>query len=249
MATARAITTHQGDRRWADPMKSVGTNARTMAASAETNDAYGPVKMEPLQLDATAATRKAAADAGPNCSVGARAASAEEGPVEVMGDLVDKSKRWVTIGSSFPVGGDTAFLDFTSTASTKYGIATNISGDWKAGGSKSATAGWGFTWAESKANRAYRTQVEYGKFRYTAGGCGGTRTYHKWEPRKETGGASSVEAKVPNWTNCAPVPAGKWHRTRQDGKDYHLGGGAKLKGLIGIDLSSERAYASVQPTT
>ncbi|WP_282701106.1 hypothetical protein [Streptomyces sp. CC219B] len=244
MATARVVSAADGGKRWADPMQSVGEDNRTRAAAAEASDGLGPVTMDPLELESTAATRKAARDAGPQCSVGAKAAAAEAGPVEVMATLVDSSKRWVTIGTTYPVGGDTATLDFTSSASTKYGIATNISGDWKAGGSKSAEAGFRFKWSKSSKNRGYKTEVLYGKYRYTSGGCGGSAIYHKWQPRYETGGTDSYTADAPNWGNCVKINDGLWQRIRKDGRDYELAGGVKIKNLIGIDLTSERAYAT-----
>ncbi|MCK8438463.1 hypothetical protein G3I77_37315 [Streptomyces sp. D2-8] len=51
-------------------------------------------------------------------------------------------------------------------------------------------------------------------------------------------------ATAPNWTQCANVASGDWYRTRTDGKDYYLEGGVKIKDVIGIDLSSQRAYVS-----
>ena len=59
-----------------------------------------------------------------------------------------------------------------------------------------------------------------------------------------TGGTDTCTATAPNWTPYANVASGDWHRTRTDGKDYYLEGGVKIKDVIGIDLSSQRAYAS-----
>ncbi|HLL36292.1 MAG TPA: hypothetical protein VK545_20965 [Streptomyces sp.] len=165
-------------------------------------------------------------------------------PMEMAGSATAKARADTGPACLAPAKAAADEMPIEVMADLLDGVASNISSNWKAGGSKSAAAGWGFNWNKSSGKRCYQTQVEYGKYRYTSGGCGGSGTYSTWQPRKETGGTDTCTATAPNWTQCANVASGDWYRTRTDGKDYYLEGGVKIKDVIGIDLSSQRAYAS-----
>lgn len=54
-----------------------------------------------------------------------------------------------------------------------------------------------------------------------------------------------LSGSAPNWnTHCGPIAAGSWYRGTVRGSDYSLSYGVKIKDVIGIDLSSRRAYSS-----
>lgn len=169
--------------------------------------------------------------------------------------LVATSVRSVTIGSSHSVGKNSANMSFTSSATTTMGAAFSASGEsgsWEKSGSKTVAAGWSTSWRYSSDPRIHRIRVEYGKYRYQYWSCGYPyKTEYKWLPRTETGGTRTVSAKRPNWNTCALLAKdiGTWSRDRTDGSDYTAAGGVKIKGLIGINLSTRRSYSSASKVT
>jgi hypothetical protein len=139
---------------------------------------------------------------------------------------------------------------FTSESSTTMGIAYSASGSkgsYSASGSKTVSAGWEHGWKRSSSGRVYRIQVNYGKYHYKGGShCTGKYDYFRWLPRWETGAPSSASSSRPNYTNCVKLDKNSeyWSRSRSDGKDYSASAGVKIKGLIGIDLKSQRSYST-----
>lgn len=162
--------------------------------------------------------------------------------------------RPATIGTTYPVAGDTASMDVDSSSGASYGVAISTpdrDGSWSKftiSNAKHTESGWGFEWAASANARSYRKGIQYGLFdEYcTTMGCNQCQAHRQraWYPIGETGGTGSNTKGVtrPNWTKCAPVDPGKWWRDRTDGFAYTYGSSVKMADVIGIDLSISRQY-------
>lgn len=172
-----------------------------------------------------------------------------QGPHQTQ--LLSAKIAWATIGTSYPVGRDTAWMDVTSSSSNgaSYGGALAYSGVGPtASGEAFASGDWSFTWTRSGRSRSYRKQIEYTRYReynYLSGpGCDHVR----WIPYRETGGTSYNTAGVyrPNWTICARVSSGTWSRGTSQGYKYEYGEAVKVKDVLGIDLGIDRSYSRSQ---
>ncbi len=160
--------------------------------------------------------------------------------------------RSVTIGTSYPVGGDKAAMTVDSSTGASYGTAFSLRnsggtfGEFKAGEAKYTRSGWGFAWAGSASSRSYRKGVVYAKFlRNCVRGC--YECYQFWKPISETGGTgSNTGITRPDWGHCVHIDHGIWWRDDSDGSNYTYGGAVKFAEVIGIDLSISREYNSSQ---
>jgi hypothetical protein len=162
---------------------------------------------------------------------------------------VESKTVWVTIGTTYPIGGNTAAtMQVDSSKGATYGIAASGSGafgSWRGNGSRSVSGSWGFTWNGSSSSRAYRLQVKYYRYRYEY--LDARCNNYKWIPILETGGTSSVTGiERPTFTHCAPVDKGEWYRSRSDGRSYQFGSAVKFADVIGLDLSVNRQYSKSQ---
>ena len=160
--------------------------------------------------------------------------------------------RSVTIGTTYPVGGDKAAMTVNSSTGASYGTAFSIKdpsgdfGEFKAGEAKYTRSGWGFAWDGSARSRSYRKGVRYGKFvRSCVRGCDGC--YRFWKPLNETGGTgSNTGIPRPDWGHCVHIDRGYWWRDDAEGSNYTYGSAVKFAKVIGIDLSISREYNSSQ---
>jgi hypothetical protein len=160
--------------------------------------------------------------------------------------------RSVTIGTTYPVGGDKAAMTVTSSTGATYGTAWSIKssggsfGEFRAGEGKFTRSGWGFAWDGSARSRSYRKGVRYGKFiRSCVRGC--NACYRFWKPLNETGGTgSNTGIPRPDWHHCQPINRGVWWRDNENGHNYTYGSAVKFANVIGIDLSISREYNSSQ---
>lgn len=159
-------------------------------------------------------------------------------------------KRWATVGSSYPIRGSRAWLTYSSSTSSSFGVAVSYDRgvSFSGSGSRTTSDEWGQDFAKSGANRTYRVQVRYRQSRcdYYYGGRRVRENSRRWSPHYQTGGTRSyrLSGGKPDFRHCAPVAAGTWHRGGTRHRDYTLSYGVKFKGAIGIDLSSRRAYTN-----
>lgn len=131
-----------------------------------------------------------------------------------------------TIGTSYPVGKDKAWMTYDANSSAKY-VATfggavkrgSAGADFTDEGSKTFEAGFGFKWAKSSNFRSYRLRIRYERLdRYFA-------------------------CQRSNWTWWAPIRlTGTTGAHALKGSRPRSSIGVKFKSIIGLDLSSERAY-------
>ncbi|HYH12998.1 MAG TPA: hypothetical protein VD789_11635, partial [Thermomicrobiales bacterium] len=159
--------------------------------------------------------------------------------------------RPATIGTTYPVGPDTAQMEVSSSQGANYGVAasgTSSSSGFYANGSRFIQSGWGFTWAWSGEQRSYRKGIKYQLMRKECYGSGYLEPpKFIWRPYSETGGTSSNTGLTrPSWSNCAGGDPGVWKRDRSDGRAYSYGASVKMTNLIGIDLSINRNYSTNQ---
>lgn len=156
--------------------------------------------------------------------------------------------RSTTIGTTYPVGNDTAKMRIKSSEGGSYGIAFNVAGDsagFKADGTKFTQDSWGKDWDATGQQRSYRKGIEY---HLNDIWCGATEMGTEWRPAGETGGTGHNNGITrPTWnTYCANVDKGSWFRDSTSGTAYSYGAAVKFKEIIGIDLSARRDYSSNQ---
>lgn len=100
--------------------------------------------------------------------------------------------------------------------------------------------------------RSFRVGISYRKVEGYYGRCPGDAPYWvKWEPHHYTGGYGENTDGVtrPDWDECVTIGStGIWWRSRSDGSSYSHSAGVKFASVIGIDLSSKRAYNSEAKT-
>ncbi|MFG3361248.1 hypothetical protein [Streptomyces griseofuscus] len=166
---------------------------------------------------------------------------------------IGQNDAWATIGEGYPAAPGygtkrgTAWMTHSNGSEVTYGAAVTTNGTkWSASGSASVanTKGFDFQWdADTNPNISYRAEVRYYKYKYD---CGGVIINRKVKAISETGGVKTVHVKAnpPYWlsrTKCTfDMPAGTW--TKTTGKAYSNAGGVKFDSVIGIDLSTSRAY-------
>jgi hypothetical protein len=247
-ASVRAVAGPAGDAQWADPEAAVSNNP-TVARTARVGHLRLPVsratKSKTIRLSKF--TKVAA-------SKGKRFAAARSGPTPPAGCSYTKlssSVRSTTIGTTYPVGADTATMVVNSSTGASYGIgvSSKVGGSWgafQASSDKFTQSGWGFQWANYDGSRSYRKGVDYGLFELTCvRGC--TKCSRSWYPIGETGGTGENPGiDRPDWGNCQAVSKGAWWRDSSNGTAYTNSAAVDISGLIGIDLSIERQYNSSQ---
>lgn len=166
---------------------------------------------------------------------------------------IGQNDAWATIGEGFPAAPGygtkrgTAWMTHSDGSEVTYGAAITTDGTkWSASGSASVanTKGFNFQWdPDTNMNISYRAEVRYYKYKYD---CGGVIINRKVKAVSETGGVKTihVDANPPYWLSRAKctfdMPAGTW--TKTTGKAYSNSGGVKIGSVIGIDLSTSRAY-------
>lgn len=163
--------------------------------------------------------------------------------------LNKRTKRWATIGTSYPLSRSKSWLTHSNSSSSTFGTAASFDKgvSFSAAGSRTTQDDWGQNFAKRSVNRSFRVRVRYrmmrcayyyaGKFRYEKS--------RRWVARNQTGGTDTYRlSKKPNFKRCEPIAAGDWWRGRVKGKDYTLSYGVKFKGMIGVDLSSRRSYTN-----
>lgn len=159
------------------------------------------------------------------------------------------SVRSTTIGTTYPDGVSTGWMEVGSSLGGEYGVAFKYAsgGSFEASGTLFKQPGWGFTWNPSAGGeaRSYRKGIEY---RYYQVSCNGALFGYEWRPYAESGGTSSnTGIERPTWnTYCSNVDKGTWYRQSTSGEAYSLGTGVKFADKIGIDLSVKRQYSSSQ---
>lgn len=179
-------------------------------------------------------------------------AMADCGDVDGNGMWWTNVKRNVstTIGTSYPIGGDKAWMDHTTGSSSEftgtYGVAWDNLGYFQQSGTASAEKGAGFEWDGQTYKRSYRVSIVYRKVEALYGLCpGDTPYYTMWVPIGYSGGFGENTDGVtrPDWDNCQSIGStGTWWRSDSGGSSYTQSTGVKFAGVIGVDLSSKRAY-------
>lgn len=158
--------------------------------------------------------------------------------------LLRTSDRWATVGTSYPRGGHTSWLKYSSSTSITMGAAMssdNTYGSFSENGTKTTGDSWGQNFQAESYDRSYRVSTRMGNYR-----CTSYWTIYSWSPVQQNGYTMEYRlSSKPNWnTYCGPIAAGRWWRGDQRGNDYSLSYGVKIASLIGIDLSTRRAYSS-----
>lgn len=243
--TSLRRVTVDGDLAWAESMTSV-SNAETRATGT-----YGAPVVTSTQLGSSA-TRANLAESMRATLPRLRTTMRPSGPIDTSARIASetcnveaKSRRWATVGTSYPIGaGHTSWLDYSSSTSSTFGVATKGMGpgsSWGEDGSKTIGDSWGADYKPTKWKRSYRIGVRYYKFH-----CSGITGWHqwRWKPNHNTGDADANSLKdYPNWRTCAFVRGGvKWSRGDERGRDYTLSTGVTIAALIGFDLTARRAY-------
>lgn len=190
--------------------------------------------------------------AGPAAPAGARTAdpdsaaatAAAAGAICAFAPNVPTRRRWATVGTSYPVGKHTSKLLYSSRTESEFGVGVSFDegASWTAGGNRTLDDDWGQNFRYSSTIRSYRIQVEYRlNICYNSQGY---ETSRKWKPVRQPGYTRSHRlSSRPNWKTCGPVSSGRWYRGRVRGNDYRLSFGVKFKKVLGIDLSTRRAYS------
>ncbi|WP_156393676.1 MULTISPECIES: hypothetical protein [unclassified Nocardioides] len=246
-SSVRAVVDHRGQAKWVDTAEEL-VRVRGVAARQATP---GGLLLQRLNDDTGKSVMLTKFSLLPGSSARARSGDPTPYPgcsYRKKGERV----RSATIGTTYPVGNDTATMVVNSSTGASYGVASSFHdpgeawGAFKAGSSKHTSSGWGFQWAGSNRGRSYRKGVEYGLFEtWCARGCAGC--LRQWFPTGETGGTSANRLTTrPNWTKCARVARGKWWRDKSGESAYSYGAAVKFASVIGIDLSISRQYNSSQ---
>lgn len=224
--------------------------APTSAGSARRVPIGGRVPaLHTRALDADGETESGSIDA-PVISEGLRSSNC---PVGGLGDVYStKRSVSVTIGTAYPVGGDKAWMRHTIGSSAEYGATLGVASD--AGGitgafhqssTRSIDRSVGFTWDGQTYARSFRVGVIYQKVLAMFDRCGGEPYFMTWIPIGYDGGFGENTSGVsrPDWTHCVSIKSvGRWDRSLTTGSAYTSSAGVKLASVIGLDLSSKRAY-------
>jgi len=168
---------------------------------------------------------------------------------------IGQNDAWATIGEGYPAApgfGTTrgkVWMTHRDGSEVTYGAGVTTDGTkWSASGSSSVanTKGFDFVWdADTNPTISYRAEVRYYRYKYD---CGGVIINRKVKAVSETGGVKTIHTNglPPNWLSRAKctfdMPAGTW--TKTTGKSYSNSGGVKISSVIGIELSTTRAYTS-----
>ncbi|MCW2772413.1 MAG: hypothetical protein JWN91_739 [Nocardioides sp.] len=217
---------------------------------APTQHASGMHRMTVAEDDGGETEPSGAIDA-PVITDGATAA-ADCGDVDGDGMWWTDVKRNVssTIGTAYPVRDDPAWMSHESGSSSEFtstfGIAWDNLGYFEESGTRTAEKGTGFDWDHKSYSRSFRVGVVYQKVEALFDRCpGATPYYTKWVPIGYSGGYNENTDGVsrPDWNHCVTIGStGTWWRDASSGSSYSLSTGVKFAGVIGVDLSSKRAY-------
>lgn len=162
----------------------------------------------------------------------------------------DQREPDATVGTAYPIGGDTTDMVYSdgATTHTAFGIAvSDVDGEFHAGGARSTTDEWGAGFKRTDYNRSFRVGVTYKRYSCETAGW---LNWSEWHPIAPTGRAVDhyLGEDAPKWFGCRKVSRlSYWYK--QTGKNYYLSYGVKMASVIGIDLSSERAYTKAGRTT
>lgn len=167
-----------------------------------------------------------------------------------LGDVYTTKRRVsTTIGTAYPIAKDTAWMTHTNGSSANFtttvGVAWNNLGSFQQSGTRTVERGSGFEWDPKSYARSFRVGVVYQKVKAMFDRCGGQPYYVRWVPVGYRGGFGENTNGVsrPNWKHCVKITStGIWWRKQSGGAAYTNNGGVKFAGVIGIDLSSARAY-------
>lgn len=164
--------------------------------------------------------------------------------------LVNTTRVWSRIGTSFPVGATTAWMDVDGRTSRTYGVAvsnTNKFGSFSKSGSQTVSSGWSNEWARSGNQRSYEVEVKYGLYKHLTLKYPKCEPTYYWKPIVETGGTSVTNGiGRPSWTHCVKVVEGTWRRYTSSGSAYSNSSAVNISGVIGMDLSVSRQYSNSQ---
>ena len=206
------------------------------------------VTAKPIEVNAKRAKILAAIRSSPS------AQQAEEGtngcpPGTWAYNTKKTKKRWSTVGSSYPLKSSTSWLTYTSSTKTSYGYAVSVAGGafTESSGSKSVEDDWGQNFGQKNFDRAFRVRIKYRLYKCLGPRIIGSPEHSRiWSPI-ETNGIDDAKLKggpPADWKECNPIGTGEWYRGESRGTDYSNSAGVKFKGIIGIDLSTQRAYVN-----
>jgi hypothetical protein len=260
MRTVRAIST-SGVRGWIDPdanLPSLAKAPRSLlpaVAKREVAEAAGlrasrtaRALLTPAAPSLRLKVEKVAAQVRPVAGfrLGTRTVARDPiGGVPKCRYLNKWTKRWGTIGTSYPLKGSKSWLTYTSSSSSSFGIAVSLyGGSFKASDTRTLGDDWGQNFVKRNFNRSFRVQVRYRLQRCTT--AQGKETSRRWVPQWETGGtwAYRLGAAPSHFKKCVVIASGSWFRGSTRGRDYALSYGVKFKDVIGLDLTTKRAYSN-----
>jgi hypothetical protein len=167
------------------------------------------------------------------------------------GKILDRKVTPVTIGTTYPAGGSSAWMRIGAEQTVKLGVATKMTYSQPYKEQKKAKKDIKFkvsySYPHTVDHRSYRIEVEYRKVQMcsTSGWA-----YTQWEPHKSTGvglKTHKLYEPTPTWNRgCGEVEAGgTWTRYvegRSTGLAYALATAVKISERIGIDLSIVKPY-------
>ncbi len=222
---------------WADPLYAV----EDLEAEGAGVTADGGVPVATAELTVTAEGSAVAKELAPaDCNytytttmLGHRSVWSRVGSTFVNADWVSEA------AFGFALGVEHTF---------KFGIGSSTdNSSFSASGTKTVKADWGHNFAKNDSFRAYKVQVDFGRFevRRYSDCTGSSRYFYKFRARYTTGGVESenLDSK-PGYTNCAPLnDPGEWYRSSSSGNAYKASGGIEAASVIGINLDAERQYS------
>lgn len=261
LATVRAVSA-DGERGWVDPADhlpslekspkaflpqvSVAEVAQARGRTAARNSARSLLTSSAPTLRMRLEKVKGKVVTGGGFRVGTRTMLREPiGGVPKCGYLDKWRKRWATVGTSYPLKSSKSWLTYSATSTSSFGVAVSLyGGAFKASDTRTLSDDWGQEFVPKSFNRSFRVQVRYRLQRCTY--SDGREISRKWIPQWETGGTRGYKlGKAPShFKTCAPIAPGPWYRGGSRGRDYTLSTGVKFKSIIGVDLSTRRAYTN-----
>ena len=167
------------------------------------------------------------------------------------GDVYGVKRRVsTTVGTAYPWGDDTAWMDFTQGSADTYtataGVGYLETFSWSEVSTETVERAGGFSWDPKSYNRSFRVGMDYRRIRHFLDRCPGESPYFvTWEPEGlNTGGyGENKDIDRADFNHCYEVTSdGIWWRQISGGTNYKYGSAVKLGDVIGIDLRIERAY-------
>jgi hypothetical protein len=176
-----------------------------------------------------------------------------EGPTGGAGDVYGRTvDSPATIGTAYPVGGDTAWMMFDSGTSdgtdfkASFGTAfdNGLAGQFSAGREKEVDRSVGFDWDPKSYMRSFRVGMVYQHVAHYYDRCPPHAPYDSdWLPQKYSGGfgENTVGVNRPDWNQCVTIfTTGTWKKESTDSKAYKYDAGVKFADVIGLDLAVTR---------